>query len=238
MPEQILKGQSLVLAILAFCLTTNQCSSQVMIGGGGGAASINWVPVYVNAPGTGGMVPTPPPSGVTATGWNPAPLFTCMNAVGGWEPEPGCGGQSGSGGSGGSTGGGCGKVCNKSAGPGRRGVGLPSLRRSMETRVPANSSILTEDRSIIDSFRFQYLHWADDFASGEAGGVNLRRFIRTRQIYHESSLGPDAFLNVDIKLTFSDDAIRSPSEITPAYLGASVYLFDPELLDDVRCGTG
>ena len=108
----------------------------------------------------------------------------------------------------------------------------------MEARVPANSSILTEDRSIIDSFRFQYLHWADDFASGEAGGVNLLRFIRTRQIYHESSLGRDAFLNVDIKLTFSDDVIRSPSEITSAYLGASVYLFDPELLDDVRCGTG
>lgn len=78
----------------------------------------------------------------------------------------------------------------------------------MEARVPANSSILTEDRSIIDSFRFQYLHWADDFASGEAGGVNLLRFIRTRQIYHESSLGPDAFLSVDIKLTFSDDVIR------------------------------
>jgi len=85
--------------------------------------------------------------------------------------------------------------------------------------------------SIVNNLKFEYIHWGDDFAPGVVGGAYLRRFHRSRMSWMPGSLGPNVFLNFDMKLRLSDASIKT---IDASSYIPSIALFDPELLEEVR----
>ena len=220
-------------ALLAICfLAPNNTLFAQAYPGGSSEPDIIWSDAFPSASGSAGKVPTGG-KGVSDSAWSWNPYGWCFNGPLGWDcetcyegiPTPyptshgietGCAGCTGYSDSKGTS------------------SWWPTIFGSVATGVPPNSSMVTHGRSLIDSLRFNYIHWGDDYLPGVTGGANLRRYIRTRNTYIPSSLGPDGFLNVDMKARFSSDTIWDESDIPANELFASVYVFDPSLLEEIR----